>query len=298
MEAWARPPRPGPALRNTDNVSNRRTPYAYIAGLSHSGSTLLAFLLNAHPELVSIGEASRVGDFLPDRWKTHNDLCSCGKPFFYCEFWNRVLAGLAARRYGLQEGDPFDRPEAERAQAQRKWLAFVAAVLDVSGAGGFVDASKVSSYISQLTAHPGLDLKVISLLRDGRGVVSSWMKRLVDTPPEKVVEGWVRQELDRAAWLKPVPADRVLRVRYEDLCASPNETLVKIFTFLQVDPHVDAAAGYKSTAVHHVIGNQMRLTEDEKIVLDETWRTELDPQILDRFAELGGEINARNGYAD
>lgn len=281
----------------TSMMAENKIPYVYIAGLSHSGSTLLAFLLNAHPELVSIGEASRVGEVLPDRWATRKDLCSCGKPFFYCEFWNRTLAGLAARGFGLQASDPFDGPESEAQPDQRKWQAFVEAVLDVSGANVFVDASKAAAYVTRLQGHSGLDLKVINLLRDGRGVIFSWMKRLPDTPPEIVIGSWVQHENERAARLRSMDPDRILEVRYEDLCLTPVETLEKIFTFVGVDPAFDVTVGYKSAVNHHVIGNQMRLTGDEQITLDETWRREMDDRIIEKFFDLGGAINARNGYA-
>jgi len=274
----------------------RKSPYTFIAGLSHSGSTLLAFLLNAHPELVSIGEASRVGELLPDRWITRRDLCSCGKTFYNCEFWNRTLAGLSARGFGLRESDPFNRPVSERDDAQRKWLAFVDAVLEVSGAKVFVDASKVPAYAAQLQENSGLELKVISLFRDGRGVISSWMKRLPDAPPKKIIESWINQENERSARLQTIQTDLVLTVKYEDMCLSPCETLEKIFAFIGVDPSIDVTIGYKSAAVHHVIGNQMRLTGEERITLDENWRRDLSEQVLDQFSVLGSEINARNGY--
>ncbi|HUF40140.1 MAG TPA: sulfotransferase [Anaerolineales bacterium] len=278
-------------------MSDRKIPYAYVTGLSHSGSTLLAFLLNAHPELVSIGEAARVGEILPHRWSTRQDRCSCGKAFYYCEFWNRVLAGLAARGFGLREGDPFDAPDSRRAYGLRKWQAFTEAVLDVSGAGVFVDTSKVPGYVAPLRANPFLDLKVISLVRDGRGVVGSWLKRLPDARPEVVIETWISQENERSAALRSVDPERLLVVRYEDLCREPDRTLVNIFTHLLVEPAVDITAGYKSGVEHHVIGNQMRLTNDEAIVLDEKWRRDLDQRILDRFNLMGGDLNARNGYA-
>ena len=52
---------------------------AYIAASSHSGSTLLAMLLGAHPQACTAGELrlTNVGD--PERY-----LCSCGEKISRC----------------------------------------------------------------------------------------------------------------------------------------------------------------------------------------------------------------------
>ena len=278
-------------------MSKPPLPYVYIIGLSHSGSTLLAFLLNAHPELVSIGEASRLGEILPERWRKRSDLCSCGKPFYHCEFWNRSLAGLAARGFGLRESDPFDGPNSEKAYAQKKWRAFVESVLEVSPARVFVDASKVAAYAPVLDNNRGLDLKYINLLRDGRGVILSWQKRLPDTPVERIIKEWINQENHRRANMKALPADRVLDVKYEDLCTRTDESLAQIFRFVGVDPAAGVASGYKTSVEHHVIGNPMRLDQNEAIRLDEKWRRDLAEESLKLFSELGAaQINRQNGY--
>ena len=60
----------------------------YIAGMSHSGSTVLNLMLNAHPEICAVGELidlNRVTkrETLPP--------CRCGAPSLWsCEFWSRV----------------------------------------------------------------------------------------------------------------------------------------------------------------------------------------------------------------
>ena len=58
----------------------------YIAGASRSGSTLLAMMLNAHSDMVSVGELLKLNMKLKDVAP-----CSCGAPSFgQCEFWLRV----------------------------------------------------------------------------------------------------------------------------------------------------------------------------------------------------------------
>lgn len=266
--------------------------YVYIIGLSHSGSTLLSFLLNAHPEVVSVGEVSRLGDLIPDRWQEKNDLCSCRRPFFLCEFWNRTLAGMAARGHGLVSGDPFGE------RIEEKLPAFVAATLDVGGARIFVDASKIPSHAPRLLGIASFDTRFINLLRDARGILYSWSKRLLSASNEKLVLQWLRQERLRQAVLRQLPPERVYTLRYEDLCREPVKVTRALLAFLGADPAPDVTSRFKSTHPHHIIGNPMRLTDDETIRLDEGWHDGLPREVLDLLDHQGGHgMNHRNGYA-
>jgi hypothetical protein len=79
--------------------------YLYIAGLEHSGTTLLNHLLSQHPDAIGLGEVSSF--FSPghmrqymEQWGNYADvrLCSCGKDWDACEFWGGVkeLNGLVS----------------------------------------------------------------------------------------------------------------------------------------------------------------------------------------------------------
>lgn len=65
----------------------------YIAGTSHSGSTLLDLMLNAHPAILSAGEVLKLNRQLGiknARKGTHAQ-CSCGAPSLWeCRFWSGV----------------------------------------------------------------------------------------------------------------------------------------------------------------------------------------------------------------
>jgi hypothetical protein len=69
----------------------------YITSSSYSGSTLLSFLLNTHPEIFTVGEM--------DGWNYGEDEtfeCSCGRILCECPFFRRVARAFA------DEGLPFD----------------------------------------------------------------------------------------------------------------------------------------------------------------------------------------------
>jgi len=263
-------------------------PYVFLVSMSHSGSTLLAFMLNAHPEVFSIGETSRVHEMIPKRWQNKRDRCSCGEAFYDCQFWNSALAGMAARGYGLGDPDFFRFDEGGLGVAHEKLRVFVEAALDVTGKRLFFDAGKWACCIPPLMSNPYFDLRLINLTRDGRGVINSWRKILPDAPLEKLILRWVQREDKRSDTLKRLASSRVLDIQYEQVAQNPKAAVQRIFSFIGVRPGVDTTKRYKSEADHHIIGNKMRLSPEESIRFDEKWRTELTAEDLNIFEKMGG----------
>ncbi|HUF40141.1 MAG TPA: sulfotransferase [Anaerolineales bacterium] len=293
-----------------------KIPYVFIMGLAHCGSTLLTFLVNAHPEIASVGEIERLRLFIPDSWSRKTDGCSCGRSFYACPFWNRALAGFAARGHGFDKIDYFNYTPPQKQIADEKLKAFVEAVLDVTGKRVFLDASKQPALIEPLFANPYLDVRVINLYRDARASINAWLK---DLNPEashlsaranrlenvlfrtfhawRVIRSWRQKERERQAVLASLPVERVLSVKYETLAAAPRETMEKIFAFLGVEAGQGTVEGFKSSVEHHIIGNPMRISGQERIVVDESWRTEMQANTLHLFRLLGGErLNREMGY--
>lgn len=68
-----------------------------IAGIGHSGSTLLDMALGCHPRIVGLGEVSKVlrtplDELRGERYR--QSLCSCGAVARDCPFWSGLLAWL------------------------------------------------------------------------------------------------------------------------------------------------------------------------------------------------------------
>jgi len=179
--------------------------YVYILGASHSGTTLLAMLLNAHPEIVSVGELARGGVADISGYR-----CSCRLPVVDCPFWKRVARGAADRgsTFRLTDfgtGFQLDRPwyvrralmsehrgrllEAIRDLALRtsstwrrhfdsrcrNYIAVVDSILSAAGARVLVDSSKLAHILKHVLRIPSLDTRVIHLVRDGRAVALTYM---------------------------------------------------------------------------------------------------------------------------
>ncbi len=115
------------------------------------------------------------------------------------------------------------------------------AVRHVSGANVIVDSTKDAAYAHAMRRMAGVDLRVLHLVRDSRGVAWSWAK-LVRSDPDH----YMRQ------FSPPVTASRW--VAYNLMVESK----------ARLGPH------------HTVTGNPMRMTAGSiDIRLDEAWRTHM-----------------------
>ena len=294
----------------------------------HSGSTLLTFLLNIHQEICSVAEPCVVGEKIPVRWEKKSGTCSCLKPYYSCSFWNRLLAGLAARGYTLNSPDYLqykifknklmDRVHLKSYTSQKLLVlyhllsrlfkhkkrqmdrftgTFVDVMFDITGSSVYLDASKSPNYLLHLKNNPYLDLYVINLTRDGRGVLNSWLKlkKYAGFSFTRCFQHWAQIERRRHSLLSRIPRERVFDIPYEVLCQAPLERLNDILHFLGLDSV--EMVNYKTDVEHHFFGNRMRRNDVVEIKLDEKWKRELSAENLELFDKLGGkQYNRRNGY--
>ena len=71
-------------------AADARIPFLYVSSSSYSGSTLLAFLLNTHPDIFSVSEM--------DGWpygEKEAFRCSCGEILRECPFFRTVASDFA-----------------------------------------------------------------------------------------------------------------------------------------------------------------------------------------------------------
>lgn len=317
------------------------TTLVYLLAASHSGSTLTAQLLASHPEIGTIGELKASARGNPEDY-----LCSCGVQISLCTFWGRLRVNLAGRgldfaldRTGtdIRAGTtPYLRRllrphhrgrflEALRdaglalspawhpflRRVQERNAALVAAVSEVTGRRIVVDSSKVGLRLKYLLRNPGLDVKVVRLIRDGRGVALTYVNpaafadakdpRLrgggtgLDTHKrlsmERAALEWRRNNEEAEAVLRGIDRSRWIEIRYEQLCRQPRQTLRRVWEFLGVRD-----VELETRQERHLVGNGMRLDWQGDISLDERWREALGPEDLRTFERVAGALNHRYGY--
>jgi hypothetical protein len=302
-------------------------PLLYVVGTPYTGSTLLSFLLNAHPEIVAVGEATGPAGDPPGGAGV---VCSCGSLLRNCPFWASVAVEMQKRGQTFDVGDwntefrlrvgPLLRQALVRSlrsnaldgardalvqrlpvwgprlrELARRNESFAASVLAVSGKRILADASKDPIRPRFLAALTGLAPRAIHLIRDSPGFVSSYMRNAGGTLSSGV-RLWTRVANAAERLRAILPAERWLCVRYEDLCAAPQQELARIWALAGVAA-LTGPISFRSCE-HHILGNRMRLSSSSEIALDESWRERLNPAQLVEILQRTNATRARYGYTD
>lgn len=304
-----------------------RISYVCMPGSPYTGSTLLGFLLNAHPDCVSIGAATG----LTARVDLDSYQCSCGERFRDCGFWNQVVArtaalgaavdvfetdywathvrmsrnrtlnGILVRSLGNDTlTDLRDALVARRGPVRREldqarlatW-SLARAILDITARRVFVDTARDHQRPKYLAPDPRIDVRVIHLVRDPRGNAASIMRHTgVDVAT--AAKQWRHYNVEADRVRRYVSPDSWMTLRYEDLCADPQATLDRIAQFLGVTPA--PLPGDLQAGENHIVGNSMRLNGIKEIREDTRWKQTLSPADLAVIARTTGEASRRLGF--
>lgn len=280
----------------------------FLAGLGRSGTTLLERALAELPGVQALGEVNH----LWRRSLVDDELCGCGEPFSSCPYWQAV----GDQAFGGWENVDVAAVEAAQSEAMRlrdiAWLArsrsapsqaadIVAdhhrrvyeAASAVAAAPVVVDSSKHPALAYVLRRDPAIDLRVVHVVRDPRGVAYSWTKQ-VERPERRGSgsERWMTRYSPSASallWLAHNSSTAMLRalgasvllVKYESFIRQPAQTLEAVARF--ADLELDAGAldfvepgALRLRPAHTVSGNPLRFTLGRlEIRIDEAWRTKL-----------------------
>jgi hypothetical protein len=313
-------------VERTDDMTTP-IPYVCVPGSPYTGSTLLGMLLDSHPACASIGAATG----LTARVDLASYRCSCGARFTDCGFWARVarrtvelehpvtiyrqdfwnthvrlshrrsINGVLVSSLGnttlnsirdavVRRVGPVGRTiEAARAAS---W-SLARAVLEETGKRVFVDTARYHQRPRHLAASPMLDVKVIHLVRDPRGNVSSIMRHN-DVGPWTAARRWRHYNLEAARTARSFPEGSRMLLHYEELCHDPQAALDRVAAFVGVDPA--PIGGLVGSAQRHVIGNSMRLRALEEIREDRSWEDRLTRADLRTIGRVVGRLSHRFGY--
>lgn len=282
----------------------------YIAGVGRSGSTLLERMLGALPGAVNAGELNAIFS----RVATQDQRCGCGEPFSRCGFWTAVgdeaFGGWSAvtrrmsdlqPRVVRQRHVPYLATGLADATYRRELDEYLdahhrlyRAIASVSGADVVVDASKSTAQLFALRRIRDLDLRVLHLVRDPRGVAHSWGKSGVRKPqsqdgdtmgtyaPHRLAVLWAALELE--CGVLGASATHASRVRYEDLVEDPRTTLRRALTGVGLPPSDGdlAHVGRRSVVLgpsHGVAGSRTRFVAGHiALRADDAWRSALPPR--------------------
>lgn len=299
----------------------------YIASNGRSGSTILEMMLNAIPELWTLGEFH----ILPWEVRINRMPCGCGAAIGECPLWGEIisqhretiLAGSIGRFRRLHNADrtirfrqlPYIFSKAghlasRRAAAIAKYADDNEAVLRAVVARSreirspdvtwLVDSSKSPYRLMWLAASQRFDLRVIHLTKDPRAFVYSMSKDVTGfIGGYRGLRAGIRWNVENrimdSVVRRYVPAPHVLRLRYEELASQPEATLKGICEWLSVSWRCSAVSEFRG-GNHGIAGNPAR-HENRPIELDEKWRRELSPWLARSSFLINARLAMQFGYA-
>jgi Sulfotransferase family len=286
----------------------RPTKVLYVVGLGRSGSTILSNSLGQIGGYFSAGELNFI-------WRHNvieNRLCGCGRPFRECPVWTRVMdeafSGMDAvdprEMMRLQASGTRTRhiplmlaPRGERVLKERlekllmNYGRLYDAIASVTGSRVVVDSSKEPAHGYAMSMVPGVDFRVVHLIRDPRAAAYSWLKKkpqpdseeiehMVRFSPAKSSALWDTWNASAETLWRRTP-ERYLRLRYEDFVAEPRKSLARILGLVGVTAELPLA-GEREVRLgvsHTVSGNPNRFeTGAVELRPDQEWVSSMSPR--------------------
>lgn len=309
---------PGDATRANSDPSPVNV--IYIAGYGRSGSTLLDIALGQHPSIMGGGEITTLARHV---WE-NDEYCACGLPVQDCPVWKPIVEGW-------RQDEPVTllseyRKAQERTEGVvgfarilklphwsrhvRRTANLLRSITQVSGRSIIVDSSKLPGRGFALASMPGVELHVVHLVRDGRGVAWSLSKSYGrqlekglqrELRPKPVIYSairWATINLATELLCRRVGSRRSIRIRYEDFVADPNATIAQIFAMVGVVPH-DLPTDTDDCPLspgHQVAGSRHRMERSITIRKDEKWMAEMPASKRLVFNLICGPLLRRYGY--
>ena len=307
------------------------TTVLYIAGTGRSGSTLLASILGEVEGVFAAGEVR----YLWQRGLVEGRLCGCGVPVSRCPLWTEILAGATAssgsphpeamagflRRTGRIRHLPgalagrwapsLDPVRRRGSAAQRETLgSLYASIAQATGCGVVVDSSKLPAYAHLLGAVPGIELRVVHLVRDPRGAAHSWSSRkplddgarqthMEQIGPLKSAVLWDTWNAAAAALLRRGEGT-YLRLRYEDLIDEPAKAVRSVLSLVGMENAmlpIDPDGGLNLRVNHVVAGNPDRLRHGQvRLRADTRWRSAMPARHRRVVSAVTAPLLVRYGY--
>ena len=294
----------------------------YILAPSYTGSTLLTFLLAQHKNIATVGELKATARGNLDAY-----YCSCGSLMRECRFWKKVTDKMQKTDVSFKLDDFGTHFQADSFLCNRllcagtriKFLEFIRSsmlrllpscrrqlygilernlkmvevICDLQQGEKFLDGSKDPVRLGFLNLGNYWNLKVIYLIRDGRGATNSYMRHH-NVPMQAAAKEWCRTHRECDRIVQELKEDTYFTIHYEDLCTNPEAMISEIYDFLGLSVGL-CDLRFKSTE-HHILGNQMRLSSIGEIRLDEKWKSALTERDLEIFEQTAGRLNRSYGY--
>ncbi|HYX82694.1 MAG TPA: sulfotransferase [Gemmatimonadales bacterium] len=284
-------------------------PYVFVVGCQRSGTTLLQQMLDAHPELAVTCDSEFIPLMLQDARETGAP--AAGDATLHADTVELLIAyrsrsGRAGfQRLGLKEEDV-----RQAAAGAETYAGFVTRLFDAVAAsrGKPYAGDKTPDYARSIPLLHRLfpQARFVHIVRDGRDVALSlqrWAQTAARGPVRTAV--WKEEPVAACAlwWSGMVTsaergssvlsAGQYLTIRYEDLIAQPEATLIRVTAFLDLPFAPAMLRYYESKRQVRRPGHTSMLPPTAGL---RDWRKELAPGGVAVFEYLAGDLLAAHGY--
>ena len=288
--------------------STSRTPVPFVVGVGRSGTTMLRLMLDAHPELTIPPETHFVPDLIemfetgePSRDDVHKRLIDDRR-------WQDFHLDADELRGRIDAVEPFEIAPVLR--------GFYELYAEKEGKPRW--GEKTPNYVDRMPQIAGVlpEARFIHLIRDGRDVAMSRIKRSLKNPPPmaRVARNWKRRI--KRAQRAGSKLDHYLELRYEDLILDTEAVLRQICEFIELPfdgsmlTYYERAEERMSEMAHDlkpVDGKPLRPGEERMQAHKMTqeppsadaigrWRKRMDAADLETFERVAGDLLAELGY--
>jgi hypothetical protein len=283
-------------------------PVPFVVGVGRSGTTMLRLMLDAHSELTIPPETHFVPDLIEMFRENEATPESVYERLTEDRRWGDFQLDADDLRGRLEAADPFEVGPALR--------AFYELYAEKEGKPRWGD--KTPNYVDRMreieAALP--EARFVHLIRDGRDVAMSRIKRSLKDPPPmaRVAKNWKRRV--RRAQAAGSKLAHYLELRYEDLVLDTEGTLRTICDFLEL-PFEEGMLTYYERAEERMSemagdlpptdGKPLRPGEERMQAHAMTqeppsadaigrWRKRMDAADLETFEKVAGDLLAELGY--
>lgn len=304
-------------------MSEPKIKVLYIAGFERSGSTIINRVLGQIEGFVAWGE-------LRDIWQhgiAENRSCSCGNLFADCPAWQAILTEafgdcqqldlakitklqrktrslVLPHHFGLLKDKAFESKTDDYLNALN---LLYQAIHTQTNSKVVVDSTKASWYGYVLNMLPVIDMYVVHVVRNPRGICYSLERRKQSGEPEcqwynpvHASLSWIAKNYSVEMLLNQ-DKTRYLRIRYEDFTNNPRDTVKLILNLVRESdsqlPFEDNST-VKMGLDHLFTGSpsSRATTGSVKLKPDEKWKTKLKLQNRATVSSLTLPLSKRYGY--
>ncbi|MDH5229690.1 MAG: sulfotransferase [Gammaproteobacteria bacterium] len=299
----------------------------YIASVGYSGSTLLDMILGSQDDITSLGEVALLARYARDRAK-----CTCGEAVGDCQFWNQVEAELSKQQEKEISLKNFELTPEEvkqsifrklptltdlslvlgnqliwklahkfnnRAKLFRQSALNAINVFDIACKVDqtriIIDSSKYALPLKSLYMELQDKFSVVFLVRDGRAVCKSLMKRQ-SISMEQAAKKWARYNQNLKLVMSSIPKNQIYNLSYERLCLETETVLKELSDYIGTSDPIKIKPLLKDK-FHDIGGNPMRYRRNEtEIKYNDNWKSSITEEELRIFEQYAGKINRSLGY--